>query len=131
MTQWLLILGGVLFSLAFIALVRWLHPQRELALYGIALAPTAGAYVFFALIDGALNALPRELLGVLLYGGLGLLGAWRFPVLIAVGWATHVAWDMAESGGVAASYAPAWWPAFCVGTDLFLSGYITAIIWKR
>jgi hypothetical protein len=41
---------------------------------------------------GALSSLPREFVGVLLYGGLGLGGAWRFPVLIAFGWATHVAW---------------------------------------
>jgi hypothetical protein len=45
---------------------------------------------------GALSSLPREFVGVLLYGGLGLGGAWRFPVLIAFGWATHVAWDLAH-----------------------------------
>jgi hypothetical protein len=80
---------------------------------------------------GALSSLPREFVGVLLYGGLGLGGAWRFPVLIAFGWATHVAWDLAVTGESTASYVPAWWPALCVGTDLFLAGYITAIIWKR
>lgn len=131
MDQLLLILGGVLVSLAFIALVRWLYPQHELTLYGIALIPTAAAYIFFALINGAFISLPREFVGVFLYGGLGLGGAWRFPVLIAFGWATHVAWDLAMTGESIASYVPAWWPALCVGTDLFLAGYITAIIWKR
>jgi hypothetical protein len=131
MQQVLLILGGVVLSLAFIGLVRSLHPQRELTVYGIALVPTAGAYVFFGLINGAFSALPRELLGVLLYGGLGLAGVWRWPVLIAFGWATHVAWDLAVSPETAASYVPAWWPMLCVGTDLFLAGYITAVIWRR
>jgi len=131
MQQVLLILGGVVLSLAFIALARSLHPQRELTVYGIALVPTAGAYVFFGLINGAFSALPRELLGVLLYGGLGLAGVWRWPVLIAFGWATHVAWDLAVSPETAASYVPAWWPTLCVGTDLFLAGYITAVIWRR
>ena len=45
-----LILSGVLLSLGFIALVRWLYPLHELMVYGLALAPTAGAYVVFALI---------------------------------------------------------------------------------
>lgn len=131
MEQSLWILGGVLLSLSFIVLVRWLDPQHEIMLYGIALIPTAGAYVFFSLINGVYSALPREFVGVLLYGGLGLAGVWRFPVLIALGWATHVAWDLAGPGESAGSYVPTWWPAVCVGTDLFLAGYITAIIWKR
>ena len=75
--------------------------------------------------------LPCELLGLLVYGGLGLAGIWRWAVLIAFGWATHVGWDLAVSPDSAASYVPAWWPALCVGTDLFLAGYITAVIWKR
>lgn len=131
MQQVLLVLAGVLLSLAFIALVRSLYARRELTVYGIALVPTAGAYVFFGLINEAFSALPRELLGILLYGGLGLAGVWRWPVLIAFGWATHVAWDLAVSPETAASYVPGWWPALCVGTDLFLAGYITAVIWRR
>jgi hypothetical protein len=129
MDQALLIMGGVLLSLGFIALVRRLHPRHELIVYGIALAPTAGAYVLFALLNGATSALPHELLGVLLYGGLGLAGLWRWPVLIALGWAGHVAWDLASSGGNSASCAPSWWPPLFVGTDLFLAGYITALVW--
>jgi len=131
MNQALLIIGGVLLSVVFIALVRWFHPRHELIAYGIALTPTAGAYVFFALLNGAMQALPLEFLGVLLFGGLGLAGLWRWPVLIAVGWAGHVAWDFAPSGSSSASYAPSWWPPVCVGTDLFLAGYITALIWAK
>lgn len=127
----LLIVDGVMLSLGFIALVRWLHPRHELIVYGLVLVPTAGAYVFFALLNGAMSALPHELLGVLLYGGLGLAGVWRWPVFIAFGWATHVAWDLAVSGGSAAAYTPAWWPAVCIGTDLFLAGYITALMWPQ
>ena len=66
MHQILLLLGGVLLFLCFIAFVRWLHHRHELIVYGIALAPTTGAYVFFALLNGAMSALPNEFLGVLL-----------------------------------------------------------------
>lgn len=131
MDQAFLIMGGVLLSLAFIALVRWLHPRHELIVYGIALAATAGAYVVFALLNGATSALPHELLGVILYGGLGLAGLWCWPLLIALGSAGHVAWDLASSGGNSPSYAPSWWPTVCVGTDLFLAGYITALVWPK
>ncbi len=131
MEQALWILGGVLLSLGFIAFVRRFQPRNELIVYGIALAPTAGAYVFFALLSGATHAIPFELLGVLLFGGLGLAGLWRWPVLIALGWAGHVAWDLASSGSTSAPYAPFWWPPLCVGTDLFLAGYITALVWPQ
>ena len=77
MDQGILIFGGVLLSLGIIALVRWHQPRHEVIVYGIALAPTAGAYVVFALLNSATSALPHELLGVPLYGGLGLAGLWR------------------------------------------------------
>lgn len=52
MEQLLLILGGVSLSLAFIALVRWLYPQHELTVYGVALVPTAGAATAFEHVRG-------------------------------------------------------------------------------
>ena len=70
-----------------------------------------------------------EILGVLLFGGLGLIGVWRWPGMIAIGWAGHVTWDVAVPGASTTPYAPWWWPTLCVGTDIFLAGYITALVW--
>jgi hypothetical protein len=131
MDEVLLILGGVALSLGLIAFARRLGPRRELRLYGIALVPTAAEYLVYAVINGVWSAMPVELLGTVLFGGLGLVGVWRAPSLIAVGWAGHVAWDLAVEKASAAIYAPWWLPLLCVGTDIFLAGYIAALVWPR
>ena len=38
-------------------------------------------------------------------------------------------WDLALAKRSA--YVPSWYPILCVGTDIFLAGYITALIWPR
>ena len=129
MDELLFILGGVVFALGFIACARSLGPQREIGLYGIALIPTAAVYVVFALIEGMWSSLPVELLGVVPFGGLGLAGVWRVPVLIVIGWAGHGGWDLVMAQKSA--YVPPWYPILCVGTDIFLAGYISALIWPR
>jgi hypothetical protein len=64
-----------------------------------------------------------------LFGGLGLAGVWRLRILIVIGWAGHVGWDLVMAQGSA--YVPSGYPILCVGTDIFLAGYITALIWPR
>jgi hypothetical protein len=95
----------------------------------VALGLTAGTYVVSAAIAHAGSAVPVEFLGVALFGGLGALGAWRWPALLAAGWAGHVAWDLLVADASATGYAPAWYPAFCIGADLFLAGYIAGLVW--
>jgi hypothetical protein len=122
--------GGAAFSLGFIALARTWGRQREILLYGVALGLTAGIYVVFAGIARAGSAVPVELLGLALFGGLGALGAWRWPTLLAAGWAGHVAWDLLVADASATGYAPTWYPTLCIGADLFLAGYITELVWS-
>jgi hypothetical protein len=122
--------GGVAFSLGFIALARTWGRRREILLYGVALGLTAATYVVFAAIAHAGSAVPVELLGMALFGGLGVLGVWRWPALLAAGWAGHVAWDLFVANASVTRYVPAWYPTLCIGADLFLAGYITGLVWS-
>lgn len=117
---------GVLLAAALILLARRL--QAEKRHYGVVLLITAAYYVVAALLKGRTDALPLELGGLALFGVLGLLGMSR-PILLVLGWAGHVLWDVLFHTGGQGGYVPDWYPMLCVGFDLFLAGYIAGRFW--
>ena len=120
---------GLVGSVALVLLGRSLGPRRELLVYGIGLGVTAVGYVLFALHHGApAGYLGLELVGALLFGSAAVLGTRRWPALLAVGWTAHVIWDLLLHPASAPSYAPVWYPWFCVGFDVFVGGYIAGLI---
>ena len=80
-------------------------------------------YVFFAILGGATSYwLILEALGVLFYGSLAWIGLRRHPSLIALGWLTHVAWDvLLHLSGDGAQYTPGWYPVLCFSFDLVIA----------
>jgi hypothetical protein len=114
---------GVLGAIALVRIARSLAPRRELLVYGVGLGITAVAYFVFALQRSApASHLGLELIGAGLYGIAAVLGTRRWPALLAVGWTAHVAWDLFFHYASGLAFAPAWYPWFCVGFDLFLGG---------
>ena len=109
------LLGGLLvFS-------GWQRGDRdELRLYAVALVIAGAIYVAFA-AAGAKALLPRELLGLALFGAIAALGAWRWPLLLAIGWAAHTAWDVGFHPPGALDAVPWRYPALCVGFDLVVA----------
>ena len=123
------VLVGVAGAAGLVFLVRRLARRREVLVYGMVLGLTAVAYLLFGLSRGApADHLAFELAGAVLYGALAVLGAWRWPVLLALGFTAHVAWDLFFHHASGASFAPAWYPLLCVGFDLFLGGYIAGLV---
>ena len=120
---------GVLFSLAVIAFARSWGPHRELLIYGLGLGTPGAIYMGFAVACNAYSSIPMELLDAGFFGGLGALGIWRWPAVLAVGWAGHVAWDLLVVKASVTRYAPDYLPALCIGFDLFLAGYIAGMVW--
>jgi hypothetical protein len=119
---------GFLGAIGLVLIARTLAPRRELLVYGVGLGITAIAYVVFGLQRGApARHLGLELVGAGLYGTAAVLGTRRWPALLAFGWTTHVVWDLFFHQASPA-FAPAWYPWFCVGFDLFLGGYIAGLL---
>ncbi len=56
----------------------------------------------------------------LVWGASALSGPRRWPRFLALGWATHVAWDRAIPRPVP-SYVPDWWAPFCAVFDLVVA----------
>jgi hypothetical protein len=116
---------GILGAIGLVLLARSPRPGREMLMYGIGLAITAIAYVLFGLHHGApASHLGLELAGAVLYGSAAILGTKYWPALLAVGWTAHVGWDLFFHYANGPSFAPVWYPWFCVGFDVFVGGYI-------
>lgn len=92
-------------------------------IFAAALVGAALLYVAFALVGRATPPwVALELLGLGLYGAAAWVGLRRWGPALAVGWAGHVAWDLAlHRSGPGAAYTPAWYPWLCVGFDLILA----------
>ena len=120
---------GVAGAIGLVLVARFIAPRRELLVYGIGLGITAIAYVVFALQRGApARHLGLELVGAALFGSAAVLGTRRWPLLMAFGWTTHVAWDLFLHPASGPAFAPVWYPWFCVGFDLVIGGYIAGLV---
>ena len=112
-------LAGLVLALGTVYLARRWEPATAIRVYAIGLVLTAGVYVALALAGRAsARWVTIEALGVALYGGAAWLGFRRWRPALALGWAAHVAWDLAlHLGGPGSAFTPAWYP-LCLGFDL-------------
>ena len=107
-----LLLNGAVASVQLIVvsflLSRFMRDIVGRALLAIALVIAAVAYVAFAIGAGE-SALwvVGELVGVSVYGAMGLLGVRGSPMWLAAGWALHPLWDVVlHYFGPGRSFAP-------------------------
>jgi hypothetical protein len=109
--------------------VRAVARRGELRLYGIGLIITALAYPLFGVRYGApARHFGVEAVGALLYTAAAVAGLRRWPMLLALGWSTHVVWDLFLHHAEGQAFAPEWYPVLCVGFDLLLGGYVAGVL---
>jgi hypothetical protein len=120
----LALLAGVLLAFALIRIAR--RRSSPLRPYAVGLIVAALAYVLFAIVGGAsARWLVIEIAGVFVFGVLALLGLRAFPLILALGWAIHVAWDvLLHLHGAGALFTPRWYPWLCVSFDLVVAGAV-------
>jgi hypothetical protein len=115
---------GAVLALLFVAPWHRREGRTQRRVYAAALLVTALIYVGFAVLGGATPGWWLvEVGGVLLYGALAWWSLERWPVLLPIGWAAHVLWDVLLHG-MATPFVPAWYPALCVGFDLVVAVYL-------
>lgn len=107
------------------ALVAFTLPRQTRKVLVTVLFIAALAYVFFAVnAHMSTSWLLLELLGVGLYGTLGLLGLRGSPWWLVAGWAAHPVWDIAlHFFGAGGAFAPVWWTVPCLSWDLVVAGF--------
>ena len=128
--------GGVLAGLS-VAQTRWLLGRRasnpddsrllEQRAWAAYLVLAALIYVGFALREGGEGWMGVELGGVAFYGLFAVLGALRWPWLVAVGWALHAGWDTVVHTAQTDAFVPAWYRWLCLGFDLVAAGWLARL----
>lgn len=124
---WIVI--GVALGAAFLAIARAGGPRRERRILGIGLVIAALFYVAFALRGAAPGRwLAAELAGTAIFGVVAGVGMRFSGWFLALGWGTHVLWDVLlhRSGG-GSTFTPDAYPWLCVGFDLLVAGYVAML----
>lgn len=125
----LALLAGALAALPYVAWAR--GARRPEVPFAGGLAVAALVYVVLAVVAGQPRAVLLEVAGLVVFGLAAFAGARRWPMLLAVGWGTHVVWDLALHPVEASGHAPWWYPVVCIGFDLFVAGFIAATYWRN
>ena len=115
------ILAGVVLAAALVALARRFGRRRELPIYALVLFLAAIYYLLAAMGRSAPPArVGLEALGAVLFSVAAGYGALRRPILLAVGWLAHAAWDLVHyRRDAVVNRSLALW---CLGLDVFLGG---------
>jgi hypothetical protein len=121
------ILVGVGLGALFLAFARaGGRRRRERRIIGVGLVIAALFYVGFALRGGAPGGwLAAELAGTAIFGVAAVVGVRWSAWVLALGWGTHVLWDLLlHRSGAGSAFTPDAYPWMCVGFDLLVAGYV-------
>jgi len=119
------ILAVPLILVAFL-LSRFIRDITGRSLLVVFLFAAAGAYFGFALLaaPGPIWVL-AELVQVIIFGAIALLGLRGSPWWLAAGWAMHPLWDVVlHYVGPGHSFAPITYTIPCLSFDLLVAAYI-------
>ena len=125
-----LILGAVL-ALLFILFARTRGPQREPFIYSIGLIVAALFYVAFSFTGGTTQWSIIELIGLVAFTLIAVLGLRVSLWFLVIGWASHVWWDVFLHLVREQLFVPDWYPVACISFDLIVAGYIAVKLRKQ
>jgi hypothetical protein len=117
--------ASMLVAVAFL-LSRFTRDVVGRSLLAFVLFGAASVYVMFAVQAGESGYwVVGELVGVAIYGSMGLLGLRGSPWWLAAGWAAHPVWDIAlHHLGPGGSFAPDSYEITCISFDLLVAAYV-------
>ena len=113
---------GLVCAWAFIAHARRFGSKR-LHVLASGLVIAALIYVVAAIVRGAALVVLAELAGALVFGLFAGLGLRRAKRWLAIGWALHVAWDLAAQLADE-PVLPLWYAIACLAFDLLVAWVI-------
>lgn len=126
------LLTGLLVGVGSLLPHAFLPPDASLGFAAILIALIAGIYFGFAVVNGS----PRHQLVEFNVAGLfavaGLLGLLWWPLLLALAYFGHAAWDLAHHNRARLSLVsiPRWYVPWCVVIDVIVGAGLL-VIWSR
>jgi hypothetical protein len=109
---------GVVLAILVAAFSRWSGFGRDRSFYPTVLIVVASYYVLFGVIGGSTRPLVIELLVMVPFAILAVVGFKLGQWLVAAGLAAHGVMDFFHGYIVTNPGLPAWWPGFCLAYDL-------------
>ncbi|MFC5578281.1 DUF6010 family protein [Lysobacter niabensis] len=110
----------------------FLSPEASLGFAAVLIALIAGIYFGFAVVNGSSGQQLIEFNVAGLFAVAGLLGLLYWPVLLAIAYFAHAAWDLAHHNRARFSLVaiPQWYVPWCVVIDVIIGIGLLAI-WHR
>ena len=115
---------GAVMAAAVIAPVALFGRDRALDILAIQLAAIGAIYAGFALIDARLSVQITEIVVALAFFAISIVGLWFSPLVLALAYVGHGAWDTLHHLGAVSTAIPRWYPSFCLGYDCLVAVYI-------
>ena len=126
-----LLINGVAYAAIFIVVALLIRRFTNAAVWRVfvvvSLFVAAGLYVVFALRAGQSTLwVVAEVVGVAIFGGMGLVGLLFGSIWwIVAGWALHPLWDVGlHFLGPGRSFAPETYTMACLSFDVLVAAYI-------
>lgn len=122
---------GVVLAFLFVAFARTRGPRREPFIYSVGLIVAALLYVGFSLAGASSQWFMIELIGLVVFSLIAVLGLRVSLWFLTIGWVLHVSWDVLLHLMKEQPFVPNWYPVVCISFDLIVAGYIATKLRKR
>lgn len=119
---------GLVLSSAVALMARGVGLDRDRAFYPTAAIVIASYGVLFATIGGSSSALVAELVVMLAFTVLAVVGFRSNPWLVVAALAGHGLFDAVHGHVIDNAGMPAWWPAFCASYDLGAGAWLAWLV---
>lgn len=126
------IVTGVLLGLVVAGLATCLKLDRDRSFYPTMLSFIATYYVLFAVLGGSDEIVLLELFVAIAFISAAIAGFKRSLWIVVIAIFGHGIFDIIHYLVIDNAGVPAWWYGFCVGFDVALGIWLTALLtWRK
>lgn len=119
---------GIGLALAVSLLARVVGFDRERAFYPVVMIVIASYYVLFAVMDGSVQALVPEAVGMTIFVLVAIAGFRRNLWLVVAALVAHGLFDLVHGQIISNHGVPIWWPTFCGAYDIVAAIFLAALL---
>jgi hypothetical protein len=105
--------------------------DKERGFYAVVLIVIASYYVLFAAMGASASTLVKELLFLMAFAFVAIVGFKRSPWILVAGLAGHAVFDILHPHFIGNPGVPGWWPGFCLAYDLTAASYFAWLLNTR
>ena len=109
---------GSMAAVTVAAFARIVGLDRDRAFYPTVLIVVASYYILFGVMGGDMSALAMDMIGVLAFVAMAIVGFRGHEWVVVIGLAAHGVFDGLHGRIIENPGVPEWWPAWCASYDV-------------